>query len=241
MKYTPNPIEPPSQEAIVRTFKGIIEGFERFGQTINADQVSYGNGNHYQIYADLTALLQDLCDPDNPFTEISAVDLLTTTYYRYSLNGVLIPHNPNHAKVMSNTKFAALMANVIELNANTDAQGLARALAWRSFLEDMIGRIRYSLPNVRVLEFPSGDTTIAVSVDDMAHRSLEILEGNLSHNPTASRLSLLTDFVQKISNGSWSTHWNEFAANLPEHIRTLVTEELFRLVSNAFLTPFKKA
>ncbi len=236
MKYTYTAFTPLSAEAQTQTFGDIVAGFIQMGQ-----------GENFGLFTKTSELLTEFCDPENPFREYPALDVLTVALYKFAL-GIPMPHKHVHDEICSTPRFIDLMGEVITLCESEDAQTRAKMLAWRTFLEHAIGALRGPLfPGARTLEITSASSgkTYHVEIDSFAVTTVDELRAIVEeqrYGITSEAMSL-NYFTDRIPYGKWNHQWNDFCAKafLEPDVQKVLEIELVRLVSNAFGARFEKA
>jgi hypothetical protein len=236
MKFALIPFTPLSAEAQAQTFGDIVAGFIQMGQ-----------GENFELFTKTAELLTEFCDQQNPFKEFPALDVLTVALYKFAL-GIPMPHKHLYDEICSTPRFIQLMEEVLKLNEDTNPQTRAQMLAWRTFLEGAVSRLRGPLfPGARSLEITSTSNgkTYHVEIDSFAATTVDELRTIVEEQ----RYGITTDamalhyFTDRIPYGKWNAQWNDFCANayLEPDVQKVLTAELVRLVSNAFGARFEPA
>lgn len=243
MKYIPSPIG--SITPIEHTAKlsdEILSQFEMLGT----------QGEAFGIFSATAETLRAICDPSDEIFSFNLLDVLTIALTRY-VNDCLVPHNSVHDKIMSNTKFEELMQTFMRLRENGNSHDQAQLLAWRTFVETAISRLRGpQFPESRIIEFTSTDlpSPVAVEIDDMAmqivaemQRILELKRDSAMPSTSVELLIMCASQLTSGKQGMFSrvTAWNEFVSrNIPADARDVLNTELFRVITNGFASNFTK-
>jgi hypothetical protein len=236
MKFVYTAFTPLSADAQKQTFGTIVVEFTQMGQ-----------GENFELFTKTAELLTEFCDPENPFREFPALDVLTVALYKFAL-GIPMPHKHVHDQICSTPRFIGLMGEVITLCESEDAQTRAKMLAWRTFLEHAIGVLRGPLfPGARTLEITSASSgkTYHVEIDSFAATTVDELRTMVKKQQFGITTDAMafTYFTDRILHASWNTQWNSFCTNafLEPDVQKTLEVELVRLVSNAFGARFEKA
>lgn len=198
-------------------------------------------GESFPIFSTTAETLREICNPEDLFIPFNLLDVLTVALNRYAQD-VRMPRSSVHDAVASQQSFITLMHSILQMRDDPDQQVQAHLLAWRTFVESGICRLRGNLfPEARVLEIACGDETYNVEIDAYAIAVVDELSMLLAEVKygLGNDIQALEYFIGNLMHGRYK-EWDEFLHTLPVGIHPVLNAELVRVVTNGLATRFAK-